>query len=1564
MTLSSRRAATATRALRARRRALSLVLALIGAGSARVHATVSVGTHCLTNSNDLAPCQTAPSGSACCAAIADWNTGGCFCSGGVATALDATQAAYASQFATGCSVTKTTSASDSTCVAALAAQSSSPNSGSGGSVPSSPVSTAPAAPAYVYSLRTGANEVTLAWSASTSSGVVAYAIDACDASNIATCASPTRTTLPASATSHTFTGVSNPSTMLYRIKAATATEASTSAGPTTVPMLDARAALLVSNSNSASSSTSCGSWSAPCNSIASALAATMSASTRSVLVLPGTHGSSSCGSTLGSSAVTISSVLGSSATTIDCASTNRGFDVAGSSAVSIAGLTILNGLASTGGGIRMTNAPSVSVEDVVVSGCRSQTMGGGLHLVNAQPVIRHSRFIRNSGGNDRSGNHNRGGGAYLQTSSHATFLNVSFIENTLDVSGKGGGLNVDENSNVTANGLTLTGNKAFFAAGLFIGHGCHGTFSNVLATANEASYGAAIGVFEGGNPTFNTGLVKSNKASLWGAGVIVYTGANANFEAMSFESNQAEVGGGVFMYSQSTASISNSRVLSNIVTKYGGGIRLDDRSTLALTNTRVSHNVATLGGGGAHVTSGATFSVIAGEMVNNTAADGGAMHCSGGEYGGGSIIGSGVSVKSNIASGLGGGAYLSQACNVRITSSSTFEANSAVSGSSCRSLYQVGGGAFALLPNTAANPTTLKVDGSSSMKSNTAPNGGAIFVVPASSSADANSPRGAQIFLESSTTMSNNAASGCQSTLAGRGGAVYAAAGNHTFSSTTFEGNTASTDGGAVYTEGVAAVTMQTCTASNNVAQAFGGAIAHAGAKLKISAGTIASNNAQSGGGVYIAKSLSATPMFALNGVTMNANSAHRGGAMYFATDLTLGVASNLALDRNTAIAGADSYWIRAASPSTVFACDSCAYTHANGSTQGAFATEALAAHSAIGVAASVESGKVTTDFSVQLVDYYAQPVTSELAAVTCDINPVVAPSALPRHSLEISGASATPTSSGVAVFTGTIFRGELGDSYVARVTCTREASINLGVIAPLEINIVIGTCLPGSEPLLVRHADGVNVARECTVCGDRTFNFDGLKCKTCPVGGDCRGGTSLDALPGWWRSSETSEILFSCPIRASCAAGNGTGIHACEEGYQGPVCALCADGYRHWGGKCSKCGSNAAFAVPLLGIFAFIGLMVYVFQKPLKQAIGTVIFSAVMFVAQILGLLKEYDINWPQSVGRLVEVLDITNFNMESLTPGCSSEESNYYSTYITAVIVPPAVTVFCLLMYYAMGLIERKFSYERVRVIAGDLRSKCRRNITWLIVLCYSGVAKTVLQLYNQRYLDVGVYLRRDYSINAAGHEHLIYRITGFIALLLYPIGIPVVITAILVHNRNRLDHPEVEANFGFLYNNVRKELPFWELTGLFLKFMLAATPVFANERILRMKYSTYDTSNDFNGATQLSLAQFFIGALFIAILSVRPYKKPLHNVQYSLAIGVIFAMITLSANVFNAVGTYTEKEKTAVAGFSVAASSIALLAAAIVSIVRGEFKWSNTPSEDDQKSQEKHAKSSDSV
>ena len=145
-----------------------------------------------------------------------------------------------------------------------------------------------------------------------------------------------------------------------------------------------------------------------------------------------------------------------------------------------------------------------------------------------------------------------------------------------------------------------------------------------------------------------------------------------------------------------------------------------------------------------------------------------------------------------------------------------------------------------------------------------------------------------------------------------------------------------------------------------------------------------------------------------------------------------LGALQQLTFDSNTATSGADSYWLRSFSASIEYSCDGCVYSHSDGSSSAVIATEALVATQSTPLASRVQSGRVTDDFSVQLVDFYGHSVTSELTPVTCTITPVTASSTHARHQLEISGSTSAATSAGLATFSGSILRGELDHEYVA----------------------------------------------------------------------------------------------------------------------------------------------------------------------------------------------------------------------------------------------------------------------------------------------------------------------------------------------------------------------------------------------------------------------------------------------------------------------------------------------------------------------------------------------------
>ena len=73
---------------------------------------------------------------------------------------------------------------------------------------------------------------------------------------------------------------------------------------------------------------------------------------------------------------------------------------------------------------------------------------------------------------------------------------------------------------------------------------------------------------------------------------------------------------------------------------------------------------------------------------------------------------------------------------------------------------------------------------------------------------------------------------------------------------------------------------------------------------------------------------------------------------------------------------------------------------------------------------------------------------------------------------------------------------------------------------------------------------------------------------------------------------------------------------------------------------------------------------------------------------------------------------------------------------------------------------------------------------------------------------------------------------------ALLAYPVGIPLAIAALLCRGArgNKLDDETFKQKYGFLYAAYKPSFVAWELTGLTTKCFLAAVPVFATESTLR--------------------------------------------------------------------------------------------------------------------------------
>ena len=110
--------------------------------------------------------------------------------------------------------------------------------------------------------------------------------------------------------------------------------------------------------------------------------------------------------------------------------------------------------------------------------------------------------------------------------------------------------------------------------------------------------------------------------------------------------------------------------------------------------------------------------------------------------------------------------------------------------------------------------------------------------------------------------------------------------------------------------------------------------------------------------------------------------------------------------------------------------------------------------------------------------------------------------------------------------------------------------------------------------------------------------------CRPCPTGGLCPGGPYVLAQPGWWMQSNSSTPVQCKPPVSRCPGWQGLSLSApatCAEGFDGPACGACAQGwYQTSGGDCLRCQNedmdwSAVLAVlgALAGIFIGFALLV-----------------------------------------------------------------------------------------------------------------------------------------------------------------------------------------------------------------------------------------------------------------------------------------------------------------------------------------------------------------------------------
>lgn len=263
----------------------------------------------------------------------------------------------------------------------------------------------------------------------------------------------------------------------------------------------------------------------------------------------------------------------------------------------------------------------------------SGSLGGGIYVQNASPVIRASHIYSNAA-------NSAGGGIYLLNGAAAQLLSNQIYSNT---SSEGGGVSVKDSAQVS-----LLNNQIY---------------------SNVALYGGGGGIDLQDSPlsTLFDNIVYNNAADEYGGGLYVHDSPTITLSNNRFYGNSVkeQTGGGIHVYHSSAVTLTDNEIYGNTSKLDGGGLHLSDSASVVVQHNRIYNNTTLnpySSGGGIAIYTDFTVTVAHNQIYQNRAHTGGGLYLQGG------ITGTTLAdneVYSNTANS-GGGINLTFSSHVRL----------------------------------------------------------------------------------------------------------------------------------------------------------------------------------------------------------------------------------------------------------------------------------------------------------------------------------------------------------------------------------------------------------------------------------------------------------------------------------------------------------------------------------------------------------------------------------------------------------------------------------------------------------------------------------------------------------------------------------------------------------------------------------------------------------------------------------------------------------------------------------------------------------------------------------
>ena len=149
----------------------------------------------------------------------------------------------------------------------------------------------------------------------------------------------------------------------------------------------------------------------------------------------------------------------------------------------------------------------------------------------------------------------------------------------------------------------------------------------------------------------------------------------------------------------------------------------------------------------------------------------------------------------------------------------------------------------------------------------------------------------------------------------------------------------------------------------------------------------------------------------------------------------------------------------------------------------------------------------------------------------------------------------------------------------------------------------------------------------------------------------------------------------------ASACSGSGE----CALGYETPEdsCVGCVQGYYKISGECKKCPALAGL---FLGLYIGVVVIFGVFGLILvKKGPSIAVAGVGIDYYQVLSIFVSFDVRWPGPVKEVLNVVSISNMNIELVSPQCTVK-FDYHQKWLAIEFGPIALILLGIVAYYSI--------------------------------------------------------------------------------------------------------------------------------------------------------------------------------------------------------------------------------------------------------------------------------------